>query len=80
MKNFFKELAVSTNGNPFMCIAVLMCLLIGFNLLESIIEKLIWGGSFPHPIDLIALGSFIGASIYSVYVCADFQRERNNEY
>lgn len=65
-------LAKSSNGNPVISTATIMLFYVMFNLLESQIEKLIFGDRFEHWLDPIFIMVFICYSAYSVWWCAIF--------
>lgn len=62
-------LAYASKGNPFTAVATIILFYIMFNLLESIIETLIFGNRFEHWLDIVFEIIFITYSCYTVYIC-----------
>jgi succinate dehydrogenase/fumarate reductase cytochrome b subunit len=69
-------LAKSANGNPVITTVVIILFYLFFNILEAIIEKLIFGERFEHWLDPIFVAGFIAYAAYAVMTCAVFNSER----
>jgi len=66
-------LARASKGNPFTSTATVLLFYVMFNLLEGMIERLIFGERFEHWLDPIFISVFISYAAYSVWMCALFQ-------
>lgn len=65
-------LAKASNGNPVISTATVMLFFVMFNMLEAVIEKLIFGERFEHWLDPFFMLAFIAYSAYAVWWCAVF--------
>ena len=63
-------LAGASNGSPITTTIVVLLFYLFFNLLEAMLEKLIYGERFEHWLDPIFITVFIAYSAYAVYACA----------
>lgn len=66
-------LVEASKGSPVTAIAVIMLFYLMFNLLEAMIEKLIFGERFEHWLDPIFICLFIAYAGYAVFFCAAYQ-------
>ena len=64
------HVAWSAGNNALLAVLLVFCYLVAFNFLEGLIEKLIWGESFEHALDVFFTAGFIGFSFVVVYRCA----------
>lgn len=71
-----KILAESANGNPIVTTILIFFMYCGFNSLEVLVEKLLFGERFEHWLDVVFIGAFISYSAYVVYACALFNSGR----
>lgn len=82
MFNFIEKsayvLAGSANGSPITTTLVIMLFYIMFNVLEALIEKVIFGEMFVHILDPVFGAMFIGYAGYAVMACALFNSAKGN--
>ena len=64
------HVAWSANNNALFAVLTVYCFWVAFNFLEGFIEKLFWGESFEHILDVFFTAGFIGFSFVVVYRCA----------
>lgn len=67
-----KYLAAASSGNPVLTTCVVFLFYLFFNLLEGMVEILVFGDRFEHWFDPFFIGAFIAYSAYSVYACAEY--------
>jgi len=72
---WFWALATASKGNPFLSVITVMLFYVMFNLLESQLERLIFGDRFLHWADPFIALMFIAASAYSVWMCARYEMQ-----
>lgn len=65
-------LAIASKGNPVTATCTVMLFALMVNIMESVIEKLIFGDRFEHLLDIVILLVFIGYAAFAVYACAVF--------
>lgn len=65
-------LAAATKGNPVLTTITIMLFYVLFTILESGVEKLIFGERFEHWLDPFFIVCFIAYAAYSVWACAVF--------
>jgi len=70
-------LAKASDGNPVTTTLVVMIFMVMVNIAFYVVEKLFFGGSFVHFLDLILALAGIAYSSYAVYWCAVFNTEKN---
>lgn len=63
-------LAAASRNNPVLSTATVMLFFVMFNILEALIEKLVFGQRFEHWLDPFFTMMFISFAAYSVWVCA----------
>ncbi len=64
------RLAQACRGNPVKSTLTIMLFYVMFNIMETLIEKLIFGERFEHFLDLVFSLAFIAYAAYAVYWCA----------
>lgn len=69
-------LVKASDGNPIVAIATVMLFFIMFNMLEALIETLIFGHRFEHWLDVIFILAFIAYSGYATWMCAVFHEAK----
>ena len=78
--NFIHESAMtiarSAQGNPVIATLVVILFVVGINAVEMTVEKLIWGKSFEHWLDVAILAGSIAYAAYVVYACALYNSGR----
>ena len=62
--------ARASGWNPFLSVLTVYLFYIGFAVVESSIERLIWGESFEHILDPIFALAFMSHAALCVYICA----------
>ncbi|MFA6903369.1 MAG: hypothetical protein WC236_09825 [Gallionellaceae bacterium] len=72
------RLAQAADGNPVTTTLVVMLFFIAFNVVESGIERLIFGNRFEHFLDPIFALVFMGYAAYAVFYCAIFNSTKRN--
>lgn len=70
IQNSALTLAKAANGNPIITTVTVFLFYLFFNLLEAMVEKLMFGERFEHWLDPLFIGAFIFYSAYAVYACA----------
>ena len=63
-------LARASDGNPVFSTLTVMLFWVMFNVLEALVETLMWGKPFEHWFDVVATAAFIAYSAYAVWYCA----------
>ncbi len=71
-------LARASKGNPVVSTATIILFYVMFNLLEAMVEKLVFGERFEHWLDPLFMMAFISYSAYSVWMCAVFNTTGND--
>lgn len=69
-------IARSAGGNPVTATVVVILFVLGIQMLEITIERLIWGERFEHWVDVVILVASIAYAAYVVYACALFNSGR----
>ena len=69
-------IARSAGGNPITATVVVILFVLGIQMLEITIERLIWGERFEHWVDVVILVASIAYAAYVVYACALFNSGR----
>lgn len=68
----------ASSGNPVITTLLVFFVYLAFDLLESTVEKMIWGERFEHWLDPIIIGVFIAWGSYSVYLCALYNSSKGS--
>ena len=63
-------LVKASNSNPVISTATIMLFFVMFNMLEAMVEKLIFGERFEHWLDPLFILGFIAYAAYTVWWCA----------
>jgi ABC-type transport system involved in Fe-S cluster assembly fused permease/ATPase subunit len=63
-------IARSAGGNPITATLVVILFVLGIQMIEVIVERLIWGERFEHWLDVVILVASMAYAAYVVYACA----------
>ena len=63
-------LCKACDNNPIFTTVMIYLAMVFFNMLEAVVEELIFGEHFEHWLDPIFMGCFIAWAAYAVSVCA----------
>lgn len=72
-------LVQASDGNPVMTTVTVFLFMLVFNVLESIVEKLIFGECFVHFLDLLFTAAFIAYALYAIWECAEYNKTKDRD-
>lgn len=67
--------AQASDKNPIVATLTVMLFYLGFNFLEALVEKLMFGHRFEHWLDPVFILAFLGYAGLTVSACADLRRK-----
>lgn len=63
--------ARACDHNPLSCSVTLFIYFLMFNMMEAVIEKLLFGEPFAHALDIFFAACFIAFGVCSIWFCAE---------
>lgn len=80
IKQSIRVLVAASDGNPVITTCVVILFFIMFNMVLSVVEKLLFGERFEHWLDPVFASGFIVYAALAVYGCAEYNlRQRYEE-
>lgn len=79
IQNSAATLAHASKGNPAIALCVIFILWFVFNLVEGVIEKLLYGEPFTHWFDIVIGVAVFTYSVYTVWVCSEVNSGNNKK-
>jgi hypothetical protein len=71
-------LCKACDESPIFTTVMIFLAMVFFNMLEALVEKLIFGERFEHWLDPLFMGCFIAWAAYAVYLCAQLKIAKEN--